>query len=116
MGGRAVIQAAALRPDGIVGAVSLSGEREINADPHDLIGAARHVRLPVLFIGSREDGWTNFAADTRALHRAVPARINLMLLLSGGDHGVDLLADEHSGVVSSAIEHFLIRRSSPDPG
>jgi hypothetical protein len=115
VGGRAVLQAAALRPDAVVGAVSLSGERTTPSDQRDLLPTARQVRLPVLFIGSREDGYTNFAADTRALHRAVPARVNLMLMLSGGDHGVDLLLDEHAGVVSSAIEHFLIARSSPGP-
>jgi dienelactone hydrolase len=115
VGGRAVLQAASLKPDAVVGVVSVSGERTTPSDQRDLLPTARHVRLPVLFIGSREDGYTNFAADTRALHRAVPARVNLMLLLSGGDHGVDLLSDEHAGVVSSAIEHFLIARSSPGP-
>jgi hypothetical protein len=75
----------------------------------------RRLRLPVLFVGSRQDAFTNFGADTRALHRAVPAKVNLMLLVSGGDHGVDLLSDDHSGVVRSSIERFLIARSSPGP-
>jgi pimeloyl-ACP methyl ester carboxylesterase len=93
----------------------MSGEREVPGDPRDLLPVARQVRLPVLIVGSRKDGYTSFGADTRALHRAVPAKVNLLLLLSGGDHGVDLLADDHGGVVSSAIERFLIARSSPGP-
>jgi hypothetical protein len=107
VGGRAVLQAAAVQPDAVLGVVSLSGERTVTSDQHDLITIARHIQLPVLFIGSREDGYTNFGADTRALHRAVPAKINGMLLVSGGDHGVDLLADKHAGQVRSWIEHFL---------
>jgi hypothetical protein len=41
--------------------------------------------------------------------------VNWLLLLTGGDHGVDLLADEHAGVVRNAIERFLILRTSPGP-
>jgi pimeloyl-ACP methyl ester carboxylesterase len=115
VGGRAVLQAASLRPDAVVGVVSVSGERTTPSDQHDLLRVARQVRLPVLFVGSREDGWTNFGADTRALHRAVPARVNRLLMLSGGDHGVDLLADRHAGAVIDAIERFVSARSSPGP-
>jgi hypothetical protein len=115
VGGRAVLQAASAKPDAVVGVVSLSGEREVPGDRHDLVLTARQVRLPVLFVGSRQDGYTNFGADTRALHRAAPARVNWLLLLSGGDHGVDLLSDGHSGVVRSAIERFLILRTTPGP-
>jgi pimeloyl-ACP methyl ester carboxylesterase len=107
VGGRAVLQAAALRPDAVVGAVSISGERDVDSDPEDLLPAARHVQLPVLFVGSREDGYTNFGADTRQLHRAVPARVDELLLVSGGDHGVDLLADAHGPRVRAAIARFV---------
>jgi hypothetical protein len=113
-----VLQAASLQPDSVVGVISISGERTVPSDPaqHDLIATARGVRLPVLFVGSRKDGYTNFGADTRALHRAVPARENLMLLLPGGDHGVDLLAGKQFGQVASSVEHFVIARSSPGQG
>jgi hypothetical protein len=114
VGGRAVLQAAARRPAGVAGVVSLSGERHVGAGP-DLLPTARRVRLPVLFVGSREDGWTYFARDTRQLHAAVPARVNSLLLVSGGDHGVDLLADAHAARVRGAIETFLSARSSPGP-
>jgi pimeloyl-ACP methyl ester carboxylesterase len=115
VGGRAVIKAAARHPSGVVGIVSISGERTVSGDQVDLLPAARRVRLPVLFVGSRQDGYTDFGADTRALHRAVPAKANQMLLLSGGDHGVDLLADDHGTAVRTAIERFVSARSSPGP-
>jgi pimeloyl-ACP methyl ester carboxylesterase len=115
VGGRAVLQAASLQPDAVAGVVSLSGERTVPGDPKDVLPTARHIRLPVLLVGSRQDGYTKFGADTRALHRAVPAKVNWLLLLSGGDHGVDLLSDEHAGVVRNAIERFLILRTTPGP-
>ena len=61
-------------------------------------------------------GMPDHETVTRALHRAVPARVNGMLLLSGGDHGVDLLADKHAGQVRSWIEHFLSVLSIRNPG
>jgi hypothetical protein len=36
-----------------------------------------------------------------------PARVNQMLLVPGGDHGVDLLSDEHGPRVRAAIVAFL---------
>jgi hypothetical protein len=63
--------------------------------------------VPSLYIGSREDGYTAFGRETREFHRVTPARVNRMLLVPGGDHGVDLLSDASGPRVRAAIVDFL---------
>ena len=100
VGARAVLQAGARHPRHVVGLVAVSAP-----NPSDLLPVGRRVRLPVLSIGSRGDPLTSFGDDTRALHRTIPD--DRMLLLSGSDHGVELLGDRHGGRVRSAILAFL---------
>jgi hypothetical protein len=45
--------------------------------------------------------------DTRQLHRATPAKVNRMLLVPGGNHGVQLLSDATGSRVRAAIFAFL---------
>jgi dienelactone hydrolase len=106
VGGRAVIQAAARNPAFVAAAVSLSAERSVAALPEILPGA-RRIRVPSFYIGSREDGYTTFGRETRDFHRVTPARVNKMLLVPGGDHGVDLLSDSNGPRVRGAIVAFL---------
>jgi pimeloyl-ACP methyl ester carboxylesterase len=86
--------------------VTLSAERTERSDARDAARAARRIRIPALTIGSRNDGWTTFGADTRAIHRAIPAPVSTMLLVPGAAHGVDLL----SPPMTAAIVRFLRRR------
>lgn len=106
LGGRAVVQAAAQDGGSVAAAVSLSAERSVGR-LHDILPFARRVRVPSLYVGSRDDGYTTFGRETRQLHHATPARVNRMLLVRGGDHGVDLLSDASGPRVRAAIVDFL---------
>jgi pimeloyl-ACP methyl ester carboxylesterase len=106
---RAVIQAAARDRGTIAAAVSLSAERSVGALP-EILPDARRVRVPSLYVGSREDGYTTFGRDTRQFHRVTPAKVNQMLLVSGADHGVDLLPDPR--VRATIIEFLDARRGA----
>jgi dienelactone hydrolase len=106
IGGRAVIQAAAQSSGTVAAAVSLSAERSVGRLP-EILPFARRVRVPSLYIGSREDAYTTFGRETRQFHRVTPARVNRILLVPGGDHGVDLLSDASGPRVRAAIVDFL---------
>jgi dienelactone hydrolase len=106
LGGRAVVQAAARDRGALAAAVSLSAERSVRAMP-ELLPVARRVRVPSLYIGSRDDGYTMFGRDTRQFHRVTPAKVNRMVLVPGGDHGVQLLSDATGSRVRAAIFAFL---------
>jgi dienelactone hydrolase len=107
IGGRAVVQATSRNHTEFAAAVSLSAERSVGANLREILPLARHVRTPSLYVGSRDDGYTFFGRDTRQLHAATPARVNRMLLVGGGDHGVDLLSDDNGPRVRATILAFL---------
>jgi pimeloyl-ACP methyl ester carboxylesterase len=106
IGGRAVVKAAAEDRRDVAAAISLSAERTAGTLP-ELLPQARRVRVPSLYVGSENDGWTTFGRDTRQLHSATPARVNRMLMVPGVDHGTDLLSDENGPRVQAAIVAFL---------
>jgi dienelactone hydrolase len=107
IGGRAVVQATSRNHTEFAAAVSLSAERTVGANLREILPLARHVRTPSLYVGSRDDGYTFFGRDTRQLHAATPAKVNRMLLVGGGDHGVDLLSDDNGPRVRATILAFL---------
>jgi hypothetical protein len=101
-----VVELAAMSSPGIDGAISISAEREVATYP-DILPAARRVQVPSLYIGSREDGYTLFGKETIQLHDATPARIDQLLMVPGGDHGVDLLAGRPGSSVRPKISAFI---------
>jgi dienelactone hydrolase len=103
LGGRAVVQAAARDPEGLVAAVALSAERRIGPYP-EILPDARRVRIPVLHVSSSGDLYTNRARDTRQLHNASPARGKRILVVPGFAHGVALLEEPR---VRAAAARFL---------
>jgi hypothetical protein len=105
VGARAVLQAGVAHPRGVVGLVALSAERTVTTSPGDLLPDMRRVRLPVLSIGSRGDPLTKYGRDTRALDEAIAH--DRMLLVSGSEHGVELLGGLHGVRVRGAIVRFL---------
>jgi dienelactone hydrolase len=107
IGGRAVVQATSRNHTEFAAAVSLSAERSVGANLREILPLARHVRTPSLYVGSRDDGYTFFGRDTRQFHKVTPAKVNRMLLVPGGDHGVDLLSDENGPRVRKTILAFL---------
>ncbi len=109
IGGRAVVTAAAKARSGEVDAVvSLSGERVLGGQ-RDIIVDARRLRVPTLWVTSTGDGYTNFGAETRQLHRAARghARPDRLLVVGGDDHGWDLLTGAQARRVVPAVNAFI---------
>jgi pimeloyl-ACP methyl ester carboxylesterase len=73
IGGRAVVTAAARAPGQVDAVVSLSDERILGAQ-RDLLLDARRLRGPTLWVSSANDGYTNFADETRQLYRGARTR------------------------------------------
>jgi dienelactone hydrolase len=111
IGGRAVVTAAArARPGEVDAVVSLSGERILGAQ-RDLLVDARRLRVPTLWVSSANDGYTNFATETRQLYRSARghARPDRLLVVGGDDHGIDLLTGSRARRVVPAVTAFIRR-------
>ncbi|HEY7622946.1 MAG TPA: hypothetical protein VH834_24440 [Solirubrobacteraceae bacterium] len=109
IGGRAVVTAAAKTHPGQVSAVvSLSGERILGAQ-RDIIVDARRLHTPTLWVSSLNDGYTDFAEETRQLYRAAKghARPDKLLVVGGDDHGIDLLTGSQAKRVVPAVTSFI---------
>jgi hypothetical protein len=109
IGGCAVVSAAARGgPRDVDGVVSLSGERILGAQ-RDLLFDARRLRVPALWVSSENDGYTNFAGETRQLYRGARghARPDRLLVVGGDDHGVDLLTGAQARRVVPAVTRFI---------
>jgi hypothetical protein len=109
IGGRAVVTAAARAHRGVVDAVvSLSGERILGAQ-RDIAIDARRLTTPTLWVSSLNDGYTNFAEETRQLYRAAKghARPDRLLVVGGDDHGIDLLTGSQAKRVVPAVTSFI---------
>jgi dienelactone hydrolase len=108
LGGRVVFVAAAAGPHGLGGIVSLSGERRV-LDYADILPDVRRVTTPLLYVGSREDGWTDGTRQPQKLRAAVGSREARFILVPGLAHGVELLTGPDSGRVTRAIDQFVTR-------
>jgi pimeloyl-ACP methyl ester carboxylesterase len=105
-GGRLVLHAAAERPHQFDSVVTLSAE-QTGRTGYPTLSDARHLRLPALYVGTREDGYTTFAAETRRLYRATTAPGRKLLLLPGAAHGTAILAGDQGQRVIDAITAFI---------
>ena len=103
LGGRIVFEAAARMPEGLAGVVSLSGERRIDAY-RDILPDVRHVRVPVLYAGARQDTLTQGTRQPDEIRAALPSREARFMLLPGYAHGTELL---HAPPVRRAVDRFL---------
>ena len=90
VGGRLVLEAAATHPRQLRCIVSLSGERTVQAY-RDILSDARRVTVPLLYVGARDDPYTDGTRQPTLLHAAVRGKPNELLLLDGSSHGADLL-------------------------
>jgi dienelactone hydrolase len=111
IGGRAVVTAAVrARPGEVDAVVSLSGERILGAQ-RDLLADARRLRVPTLWVSAANDGYTNFATETRQLYRGARghARPDRLLVVGGDDHGIDLLTGSQARRVVPAVTAFIRR-------
>jgi hypothetical protein len=103
-----VTAAARLHPGQVSAVVSRSGERILGAQ-RDIIVDARRLRTPTLWVSSLNDGYTNFAEETRRLYRAAKghARPDKLLVVGGNDHGIDLLTGSQAKRVVPAVTSFI---------
>jgi hypothetical protein len=85
-----VIEAAATRPSGLAGIVSLAGERTIE-NYRDILPDARKVISPALYVGAKEDFAAEGEWQQRQLHDAMRRKPNLLLQRDGRAHGMDLI-------------------------
>jgi len=90
LGGRIVIEVAAQHPDGLASIVCLSGERMVQGYG-DILGQARRVVAPALYVGARDDFYTNGSQQQRQLHNAMRGKPNLLIQRDGSNHGTALL-------------------------
>jgi pimeloyl-ACP methyl ester carboxylesterase len=105
-GGRVVLHAAALHPGKVAAVVTLSAEKTGRSGyptPTD----ARDLRAPALYVGTTNDGYTTFGAETRSLYRATRAPGKRLLLISGSEHGTDILAGRDAQRVIATITRFV---------
>jgi pimeloyl-ACP methyl ester carboxylesterase len=106
LGGRLVFEAAARRPRGLAGIVSLSGETVVE-DYADITPEIRRVTLPVLYAGTREDPLTAGSRQPRRIRAVLRARHPRFIMLPGAGHGIDLL---DNAAVVNAIDRFVGER------
>jgi dienelactone hydrolase len=105
LGGGVAVRAGARSEPAAV--VTLSAVNEPDGPLGNIVRAARRLRVPTLHVGSREDGSTYFARDTRRLHAATGSDVKERILVPGGEHGVDILAAEGGDDVKAQIHAFL---------
>ena len=62
-----------------------------------------------MWVSSANDGYTNFADETRQLYRGARghARPHDLLVVSGADHGVDLLTGGQAKRVVPTVTRFI---------
>jgi pimeloyl-ACP methyl ester carboxylesterase len=102
IGGAIAVHAGAEGTD-VAAVVTLSAPKHPDRYVGNVIPAARRLAVPALHAGSRQDGFTYFGRDTRQIHRATKARTKHLVLIPGGDHGVDVLTP----AVKQQIAEFL---------
>jgi pimeloyl-ACP methyl ester carboxylesterase len=90
MGATAVMVAAARLGASIAGVIDLSGPAAYAS--MDALGAARRVRVPVLFGYGTQDG--AFAAGVQAVRAATASREKPVVTVPGGTHGAALVDPE----------------------
>jgi dienelactone hydrolase len=92
IGGGMVFEAAARAPHQVEAIVSLSGECRVN-EIGDIRADVSRVRAPVLYLGTRADPFTEGTRQPRQLEAALTSPGSRFHLISGSEHGVDLLED-----------------------
>jgi hypothetical protein len=108
--GRVVLHAAAERPADADAVVTLSAERT-GRSGYPTLADARYLHTRALYVGTTEDGYTTFAAETRQLYRATRASGKQLLLLSGSEHGTDRHPRRSPGSARDLRDHAV--RATP---
>ena len=88
LGAGASLVAASMRPRGVVGVVSLSGESFITG----VRQAIPRLVLPVFFVAAQDDDY-GAGTDAQDFYEHAPSKDKRLLIFPGKAHGTDLLAD-----------------------
>jgi alpha-beta hydrolase superfamily lysophospholipase len=109
LGGAATV-AAARKLQGVAGVISLSGELRLPAAHIDAIGAAPHITLPFLVVGSRTDAYLDGPSAHRLI-RAAASKDKQAAVFPGSYHGWDLLdVAPYRAQVKALILGFITRQ------
>jgi dienelactone hydrolase len=109
LGGTSTIVAAAHIRPAVAGVVSLSGEADLTALFSDLdaVAAARHLRMPVLYMVSKYDPLTP-RADVVRMRAALRSRGSRVIVFPDAYHGWDMLyAAPYRARVATLVNAFL---------
>ena len=79
VGGRLALHTAAEAPGQVEAVATLSAERA-GRSGYPTTDDARHLRVPVLYLGTTGDGYTTFGAEARTLYRVTRAAGKQLLL------------------------------------
>lgn len=101
MGGTAALVAAS--EVAVAGVAALSAPQEFSG--LDALPTVRVLEIPVLFLVGRRD--ESFARDARRLFRATSSPNKALIMMSGSEHGTDLLRDRKA---ERALLDFLLER------
>jgi pimeloyl-ACP methyl ester carboxylesterase len=102
LGGTASLAASALAP-APAGVISLSGPASFGY--LDGVAAVRKTEVPLLLLAAKYD--VAFAGDQKLVYDAARTRDKRVVIVAGGEHGVDLLTGPARARVRSLILAFL---------
>ena len=105
LGAGASLVAASMRPRGVVGVVSLSGESFITG----VRQAIPRLVLPVFFVAAQDDDY-GAGTDAQDFYEHAPSKDKRLLSVPGKAHGTDLLADPG---VRGTIADWLVAHLRP---
>jgi pimeloyl-ACP methyl ester carboxylesterase len=106
IGGNAVIVAAANTRPLVDGVVSLSGPATFRLDA---VTAAKHLKVPVLYIAGTFDEGGIYRRDAETLYDATPGEDKTIEFVPSSEHGVQLVS--HRGKARGLVEEFIRLRS-----
>jgi alpha-beta hydrolase superfamily lysophospholipase len=93
----------------IAGVISLSGETRLGTSDLDALAAMPKLKVPLLILGSREDGYL-LPEDARMLERRAGSEHKRVVLFPGGDNGWDILTSApYHARASQIVLDFLNR-------
>ncbi|HEX6538000.1 MAG TPA: alpha/beta hydrolase-fold protein [Candidatus Dormibacteraeota bacterium] len=103
MGGTGALVAAASSTQSIAAVAALSAPTSFMG--LDGLAASRQLTLPVLFMAAQDNG--EFPGDARAMYAACPSAHKQLEVLSGSDHGTQLLRGSVAAQAMSLLDTFI---------
>jgi pimeloyl-ACP methyl ester carboxylesterase len=93
----------------IAGVISVSGETRLGADDLDALAAMPKLHVPLLILGSRQDGYL-LRTDARELLRRAGSAHKRLVLFPGGEHGWNLFYQSRDKARASRLVVDFLHR------